>query len=137
MTYIPIAECKNGGLYRIYSRNLSLGVYREEAQGFVGIREKFGNEYLFTEYHWDISEPYGTVQPKEFLEMCPIKDLRETIGSIDSLTKRRVKFDKPISDDGKGWYFEDTGETCQEVGPVSVENDELFKYLEEKEKQYG
>ena len=45
---IPMSECKHGWLYKIDSRNLILGVYNETQQGFVGIREKFGNEYLFT-----------------------------------------------------------------------------------------
>ena len=37
---IPINDCRHGYLYRLYSRNLNLGVYRQEDQGFVGIRLK-------------------------------------------------------------------------------------------------
>jgi len=32
---IAIAECQHGWLYRVYSRNLNLGVYREDERGFV------------------------------------------------------------------------------------------------------
>lgn len=69
--HILIDECKHGGLYRIDSRNLSLGVYDEKSKGFVGIRQKFDERYLFTEYHWDIGPPHGTVRPQKFLEMVP------------------------------------------------------------------
>jgi hypothetical protein len=71
MERIPLEECKHGGLYRIHSRNLSLGVFNEQSQGFIGIREKFGCYYLFTEYHWDTGPSFGTVSPVEFLEMYP------------------------------------------------------------------
>ena len=74
---IPLSECKHGGLYRIHSRNLRLGVFKEGVKGFVGIREKFSHLYLFTEFHWDTGPPFGTVNPKEFLEDCPITDLDE------------------------------------------------------------
>lgn len=71
-TYIPIEQCVKYGLYKIYSRNLTLGVYDGNG-GFVGIREKFGDEYLFTEYHWDTGEPFGTVMPLELIEICSIE----------------------------------------------------------------
>jgi len=69
--YIPMKECEHGYLYRIASRNLSFGVYDESVQGFIGIRYKFGDRYLFTEYHWDTGEPFGTVCPINKIEPCP------------------------------------------------------------------
>lgn len=66
-SYIPLSECKRGHLYRINSRNLSLGVY-DGNWGFIGIRTKFGDRYLFTELHWDTGPPHGTVKPIEELE---------------------------------------------------------------------
>lgn len=78
MPVIPLTECKHGYLYHISSRNLGLGVFNEKTQGFVGIREKFYHEYLFTEYHWDIGAPFGTVNPKVLLDQCPIEDLQES-----------------------------------------------------------
>ena len=69
--YIPLEECKHSGLYRLYSRNFSLGIYTEKKKGFIGIRQKFTMIYLFTEFHWDADKTYGTAKPIEFLEWCP------------------------------------------------------------------
>jgi hypothetical protein len=41
-----------------------LGVFNG-VTGFIGIREKFNHEYLFTEYHYDTGAPYGTVHSVE------------------------------------------------------------------------
>ncbi len=68
---IPLTNCKNRHLYKISSRNLIFGVFNSENNGFVGIREKFGDEYLFTEYHWDTGAPFGTVKPTEDLGEVP------------------------------------------------------------------
>ena len=69
--YIPLIECKDRMLYRLSSRNLSLGVYCAENKGFIGLRSKFGERFLFTEYHFDTGEPFGTAYPLEALEMLP------------------------------------------------------------------
>ena len=58
---IPIDRCVKGGIYRIHSRNLRFGVYDGNG-GFIGVREKFGSRYLFTEYHYD-HDQHGTVTP--------------------------------------------------------------------------
>jgi hypothetical protein len=76
--YLPLEECKDGYLYRIKSRNLISGIYRAKTNGFVGVREKFGHEYLFEEYHWDTGAPFGTVKPIEEIEKAPDWDLTET-----------------------------------------------------------
>lgn len=67
--YIPLAKCRKGFVYRINSRNLGIGVF-DGNKGFIGIREKFGDRYLFTEDHWDVGAPYGTVHPLE--ELCQL-----------------------------------------------------------------
>lgn len=67
--YIKLEDCKERFLYKIFSRNLSYGVY-DGNSGFIGIRNKFGMDYLFTEYHWDAGPPFGTVHPKE--EICEV-----------------------------------------------------------------
>ena len=79
MKYIPLSDCKHGWLYKIRSRNLILGVLREDRKGFVGIRENFDQMFLFVEYHWDTGPPFGTVKPLECLEPCPIQKLEEHI----------------------------------------------------------
>jgi len=58
---VPLEECVKGRLYKLACRNLGYGVYDGEG-GFIGLREKFGNVYLFTEFHWDIGAPHGTVE---------------------------------------------------------------------------
>ncbi len=99
--HIPLADCKHGHLYRISSRNLSFGVFDSESQGFIGIRGKFHDRFLFTEYHWDTGPPFGTVRPQEELVRVPDDiEVCEGKGSVDQKTRRPVSFDKE-----KGWYF--------------------------------
>lgn len=69
--YSKLDQCVHGGVYRIRSRNLSVGVFNEKNNGFIGIREKFDSLFLFTEFHYDIGEPFGTVMPDELIEMLP------------------------------------------------------------------
>ncbi len=131
--YIPLNECKNRVLYKIHSRNLGFGVFNAAQQGFVGIREKFDCEFLFTELHWDTGPPFGTVHPIKELESLPEDiEIRESLGTIDGNSGRAVDFDKE-----RGWYFKDNDETSKGISPQSVENERLFRWLEEKEKQYG
>ena len=70
---IPLSECRNRFLYRINCRNLSLGVFKVETGGFIGLRRKFDRTFAFEEYHWDNGPPYGTVRPNELLEELPEK----------------------------------------------------------------
>lgn len=76
-TWIPVNDCQHGGLYLIESRNLWLGVYCAEQQGFIGIREKFSDRFLFVENHWDCGPPCGTAKPMEFLELYPFEDVTD------------------------------------------------------------
>lgn len=77
--YLTTDECKDGYLYEIEARNFSLGVYRATTKGFIGIRYKFGNRYLFEELHWDNDPHFGTVKPLRELEAChvwPVMDAK-------------------------------------------------------------
>ena len=131
---IPLNQCKNGYIYKLNSRNLGIGVFCEETKGFIGIREKFGDKYLFTEYHWDTGAPFGTVKPLEEIGQIPDDIIiGEDLGIIDSITKKSVKFDVPVTQGGKGWYFLDTGVADDKIRPISVENKKLFDFLESKE----
>lgn len=93
MDQIPLAECQDGGLYRIFSRNLRFGVFVQEQQGFIGIRCKFDSYYLFTEYHWETGAPFGTVNPKQFLEMCPISPFNEGKWEGQDFQENKALFD--------------------------------------------
>lgn len=123
---IPLNECKHGYVYRIESRNLSCGVFNSTNKGFIGIREKFGDYYLFTEYHWETGAPFGTVQPLEELGPLP-KDIGVWVsgGTFDQLTNRRMDYDST-----RGWYFLDTGEPAENAQPVAIPNRALFDYLD-------
>lgn len=92
--HIPVGDCVNGGFYLIDSRNFSFGVYNEENKGFIGIREKFGDEYLFTEYHWDTGPPCGTVCPKRFLEQCSLEPDEENKELFEWIVKAIQRFDE-------------------------------------------
>ncbi|MFA5419826.1 MAG: hypothetical protein WC341_15340 [Bacteroidales bacterium] len=119
-TRIPLSECKHGGLYRIFSRNLSFGVFNQHNSGFIGIREKFGNYYLFTEFHYDTGAPFGTVSPTEYLEDYPgeISERIEVVAT-EEIMKRYI---------GASFKVGDT---------TYIENEALFKWLEEKQKQHA
>lgn len=143
METIPLSECVIRNVYRLASRNLSCGVF-DGHLGFIGIREKFGDKYLFREYHWDGGPPYGTARPYEILGTIPGDVvLSESLGTSDSRTRRTILFDRTPTDEEmyvggpkkmKGWYFEDTGEFSKEVIPVTVPNLSLFLYLQAMEK---
>lgn len=85
--YIPIDQCIDRRLYRVISRNLLVGVYNAETRGFIGIRNKFGNDYPFEEYHYDTGAPLGTVRPEEDLgvdlpDEIPLKGYGDLICAI-------------------------------------------------------
>lgn len=90
--YIKLEDCKDGNLYKINSRNLSLGIFIKEENGFVGIRQKFGQRYLFIEYHWDTGAPYGTVKPQNDLGGTPFGVLPKAVefgeGEVKDLTSK-------------------------------------------------
>lgn len=129
---IALADCIRGRVYRLHSRNLERGVYDGE-QGFIGLRTKFGHVYLATEYHWETGAPHGTASPEADLGLdvpadVPLSDLLP--GSVDPLTGRPVRFDRPKVYGGRGWYFDDTNED----GPGDLygtvrPNTKLFEFL--------
>jgi hypothetical protein len=90
--YISLDECTHSGLYRIYARNFSLGVYNQKDQGFIGIRQKFTMVYLDLEFHWDTGAPYGTVKPSEFLEWCPVDVDEKNDKLFEWLKERREHY---------------------------------------------
>jgi len=126
---VPLNECKHRYLYKIHSRNLSVGVFDKERSCFIGIREKLGARYLFAEYHWEC-EAFGTVKPESALEKLPDDiALCEHTNVVDKHRGRRVYFDKPVSEGGKGWLFVDDDTQCKNCIPVALENKPLFEWL--------
>lgn len=144
-------ECKNRKLYRIHSRNLCFGVYREETGGFIGLREKFGSVYLFEEYHYDNGPPFGTVKPEEELpEELPQRIVAEvSLGSEcqrcgksckyeifpdKKSREKKLKYGGTILVPGEWKHLEDTG--CVEVFPMERGNPRLYEWLYAMEKKY-
>jgi hypothetical protein len=70
-------------VYRIHSRNLVVGVWNKTTEGFVGIRTKFNDSYLFTEYEWTLQK--GTAYAIELLPLILPDDLslQERFGILD------------------------------------------------------
>ena len=128
---IPMEECIARRVYKIESRNLTVGVY-DGKQGFIGIREKFGHRNLFTEFHWDQGPPFGTVsgQMDTGVDLPNDVALAESLGTVDRITSRPVHFDGPVSEGARGWIFSETDEASEEIHPVGVKNEALFQFLE-------
>jgi hypothetical protein len=72
---LPEDQLEGRQVYRIKCRNLSVGVWVPEARGFIGIREKFGDKYLFTEYHYETGAPYGTAHALAKLDLVIPEDV--------------------------------------------------------------
>lgn len=73
---IPLDELEHGRVYKVRSRNLVVGVWNAPSRGFLGIREKFGNRFLFQEFHYDNGPPFGTawaVQASNIVTTVPEK----------------------------------------------------------------
>ena len=128
---IPIDNCERGRVYLIRARNLKVAIY-DGNKGFIGIRTKFGDRYLFTEFHWDQGEPYGTACPLEEYQDCLPEgiELTTTLGTIDKHTRRPVAFDRPVADGGRGWFFVDTDEASEDIRAFDLCNQPLFDWLE-------
>lgn len=139
--YLPPGECTVGHAYLIRSRNLAVGVYRGgDDGGFIGRRTKFGDTFLFTEYHWDLGGVFGTVQPVADLGPCPVRPLEEHLGTRCDTCRQPVvyqRFGREREVDGRlvpgRWQHAprsgDVAVACAEVRPRAVGNDELFSWL--------
>jgi len=95
LNYIKLPDCEHGAVYKIHSRNLSIGVFNKYSNGFIGIRSKFNDRYLFTEYHWDTGEPFGTVKPLEKLSKIPDGIIISEDLGIDEVKNQYVN-NKPL-----------------------------------------
>lgn len=67
--YLALNDCRDGYLYHIAARNASVGIFWKKKDGFILLRHMLSHTYLFTEYHWDTGEPFGTVKPLSEIEL--------------------------------------------------------------------
>lgn len=127
MNYIPLDQCQSRDFYTLHSRNLSFGVFNADTQGFIGIREKFGERYLFTEYHHDTGPPYGTARPLECEGELDSYDDRIRLwerypGSICFYCGIPVEWQWQNSNDPslrRSWWHE-TAIDCNDLTPMSM-----------------
>lgn len=137
-----------GRVYKIHSRNLRYGVFDGD-RGFIGIREKFDNRYLFREYLAD-GGAFGTVTVKCDIGIDVPTDipLAESGPTINSINGRAMFFDitidnpNPSMKGNKGWWrYIDTREPAPSVSDgceaASSMNVALFRLLDKVEKSCG
>lgn len=130
---IPVEECKHRKLYRFSARNFDLGVFDEGRKGFIGLREKFGNESPFMEFHWDAGPPFGTVSPYEEIDEFLPEDIKLT-ESEPTVCKNcgvRAKWKKTDPDSYIGVWYHLAETDCDNVYPIYYSNRALQKWLEQ------
>ena len=142
--YIPIDKCVNRRLYRIQSRNLTLGVFNSLTNGFFGLRKKFDSIYIFQEYHYDNGPPYGTVFPiEELVDELPSNiQMVRILGEVCENCRKKVDYvrwpeggerEKILSDGsvmkvpGQWEHIEETD--CQDVVADTLYNSDLDEWL--------
>jgi hypothetical protein len=91
--YIKMQNLKEGYLYRINARNARYGIWIPEHQAFATSRIKFGDNFIFEEFHWDC-ESFATAKPLEELEKSPftLKHLEETIFKRNGVRHVRYRY---------------------------------------------
>lgn len=152
---IQIADLKPGYLYRLKARNPEL----QGGKGaFIGIRTKFGNQYLDRELHYDADPHYGTATPTEELAVCPLDEKRDDLGTVCGRCEDEFSIQVPVeylpyTDGprtktlGKGTKYERTDTytsgwqhltegKCTNPHGRRVSNDALFGWLEQMEKEF-
>jgi hypothetical protein len=164
---IELDALKPGYLYRLHSRNLSMGVWNPTLQskgGFIGIRTKFESRFLDVELHFDSDPRFGTAVPLEILAECPVPDQRLHLGTICGRCDQefgisipveflpyadgpRYKTYKSRQGDGtykewtneykSGWQHTADGGKCSEPFGRSVGNTRLFEWLDQAEKDFA
>jgi len=90
--HIKLEDCQKGHIYKISARNFNIGIFDGDT-GFIGVREKFGDRYLFTEYHWDTGPPFGTVRPLEAIGIYG-KDLKDEKKMFEFLEPRQTEINE-------------------------------------------
>jgi hypothetical protein len=68
--YIKMDALIPYGLYKIEARNASYGIWLPMEAGFAISRIKFGDNFIFVEYHWDCPS-FATAKPINLIEQSP------------------------------------------------------------------
>lgn len=137
-TYIPVYELVHGAVYRIHARNFHIGMWNENAKGFIGVREKFKRRYLATEYHWDTGGSAGTAQP---IEMLIDRDFDYTVATDFGPVCEEHTMECRWVDSAREWRHVKNGfpfEVCTSKATRRyIPNDKLLEYMEGLTHAYG
>lgn len=93
--WLPLDQCEDRGVYKLWARNLRVGVYNAKRKGFIGIRNKWGERFLDMEFHWD-HDYYPTAKPLEKIGMLP-----EGIEVDEGSSELREYLEKITKEEGK------------------------------------
>ena len=127
-------------VYEIRSRNLSVGIWCADKRGFMGVRRKFTEEYLFVEYHFDHDPYVGTVYAAKPLDIVVPEDipLTENLagpngerGTWCSEHDRLVEWrpDEPGGRKGNWYHIDDDTLLAKDDWPQGKTNTALFDLL--------
>lgn len=139
---IPVDKLVDRKLYRVLSRNLTLGVWNASTNGIIGLREKFGRVYPFEEYHWDTGSDgkgsYGTANPLQELPETLPADIPMVCYLEPTCDKcgDEVYWEPDSPSGGKGKFYHRKNQSCTDCQPLSKVNTPLQEWLEEMEKKY-
>jgi hypothetical protein len=70
--YIKISDLKDLALYERHARNGNYGIWIAENRGFFLSRHKFGDNFMFMEFHWDCPA-WATAKPIRLIEQSPFE----------------------------------------------------------------
>lgn len=123
-----------GAIYEVQSRNLAAGAY-DGNEGFIGIRTKFDDEYLFTEYlcreQGGTQIPFDTVQVIRQIGTVPDEiPLLTQLGTVCVTCNQPTRWSGPPAP--APWVC-DGG--CANPCPKAVENTALFDVLQQAVQQ--
>jgi len=124
MSHLKKEELEDFCLYKCEARNFSIGIWFNGKMH--GLRRKFGDEYVDTEYHWD-DENYGTCRPLKKISSSLKERLHPSMFDVSNWRGQSVLHDvlftaEAISevfneDDWRDHVFDDVPEdgTCKEA----------------------
>lgn len=128
---IPLSSCQHGHLYRLRARYLVSGVFNRDLFGFIGIRAKDGQPFLFTEHHVEFGQGAGTASPLEDLDTAPAQlDLQDAFLVSEADRRRITVMPFDVAAGGIGYFFADTGEPADDVELCWETNQGLLAWIE-------
>ena len=125
---IPFEELKPRHIYTLQARNLRLGVWTGEINGWVGIREKFGDLFLDT-----CEVPERTAYAKVKIGELPEEiSTQPYLATICDECKNTVDFESARDE---RWQHINKDLNTHKVQPISLNNLKLFEYLQNIERE--